>query len=125
MKKILICAFCVTVGYASHAQSKGSSKPEKTIIKEVTLTPPPQTDDMIKDGSAMAGMMNNFGPMMGNMVKSMMDAQLDYFKQPGKMEEIAKLQKQYFDALIKEGFNTDQALKIITSDSILPKSNGK
>lgn len=68
-------------------------------------------------GDAMKMMM----PMMANMSKVIMDAQLNYYKQPGKLAEVAKLNKTYFDALIQEGFTRDEALKIITSVSILPK----
>ena len=60
-------------------------------------------------------------PMVSNMAKVMMDAQLNYYKQPGKITEVAKMNKTYFDALLKEGFTRDEALKIITANSILPK----
>jgi hypothetical protein len=63
------------------------------------------------------------GPMYASMAKSVLDAQLAYFKQPGKLAEIAKLNKEYFDALVKEGFTYDQALKIITSSSLISKSS--
>ena len=67
--------------------------------------------------------MSSVGPMYANMVKSMMNAQFDYFKQPGKIAELANMNKQYFDALIKEGFTNDQALKIVTSNGLLSKSS--
>lgn len=60
-------------------------------------------------------------PMVSNMSKTIMDTQLEYYKQPNKLAEIAKLNKAYFDALLQEGFTRDDALKIITSNSILPK----
>ncbi|WPU96825.1 hypothetical protein SNE25_14980 [Mucilaginibacter sabulilitoris] len=53
------------------------------------------------------------------MAKSLMDSQLNYYRQPGKIEELAKVNKQYFDALKKEGFTEDQALRIITTGGIL------
>lgn len=65
--------------------------------------------------------MNAMGPMISNMAKAMMDTQLEYYKQPGKLTEVAKLNKAYYDALRKEGFSSDDALKIITSESIMPK----
>lgn len=65
--------------------------------------------------------MNAIGPMMATMSKTIMDTQLEYYKQPGKLAEIAKLNKAYFDALVNEGFTRDEALKIITANSILPK----
>jgi hypothetical protein len=100
---------------------------EKTKTVSFMLKSPP-----IKIDTAIAmngfpdimGAMNNMGPMFSNMAKSLMDAQIEYYKQPGKLTEIAKLNKQYFDALVKEGFTEDQALKILISDSLLPKSSG-
>lgn len=103
---------------------------QRVFITDVKITGPnggspylasgsDQQSDM-KDG--MANAMSAMGPMYTSMAKSMLDAQFAYYKQPGKIAEIAKLNKEYFDALIKEGFTNDQALKIITSNSLIPKS---
>lgn len=120
MKKSLLIGLILSgICTASFAQTKPKSKTK--VVDSVSVISKPSKDFFGDAG--MAGMMNSFGPMMSNMAKSMMDAQLEYYKQPGKVEEIAKLNKQYFDALVKEGFTADQALKIITSDSFLPKSN--
>ncbi|MES2277622.1 MAG: hypothetical protein V4592_16475 [Bacteroidota bacterium] len=116
-KTILLSLLFLGIGAVSFAQSKPKIK-SKTVVDSVTVADP------FAGKNGMMGIMNSMGPMMSNMAKSLMDAQLDYYKQPGKLEEIAKLNKQYFDALVKEGFTNDQALKIITSDSFLPKGNG-
>jgi hypothetical protein len=115
---VLFSLICIA-SYAQKTTKAKTSHPKDSI--DVSA----KKNEAFGENGAMNGMMNSFGPMVSNMAKSMMDAQLDYFKQPGKIEEIAKLQKQYFDALMKEGFNAEQALKIITSDGILPKSTGK
>lgn len=105
-----------------------SQSTPKTL--SVRLTPPlPQRSlDISKHAtggeSAMMGAMNSMVPMFGTMTRSIIDAQIEYYKQPGKLAEIAKLNKQYFDSLVKEGFTEEQALKIITSNSLLPKSAG-
>lgn len=95
-------------------------------ITDVVLLPPPPPVNMMGQPSTganeMANAMNAMGPMYSTLAKSMLDAQLDYYKQPGKLTELAKLTKEYFDALTKEGFTYDQALKIITSNSLIPKS---
>ena len=93
----------------------------KIKITDVVLTPPPIPAPGEQDN--MNNAMNSMVPMYKTMVSSMMNAQFDYFKQPGKIAEIANLNKQYFDALIKEGFTSDQALKITTSNSLLSKSS--
>jgi hypothetical protein len=94
-------------------------------ITDVVLVPPPPANMMSQPSigtDGMANAMNAMGPMYTTLAKSMLDAQLDYYKQPGKLTELAKLTKEYFDALAKEGFTYDQALKIITSNSLISKS---
>ena len=97
---------------------------QNVVIRDVVLTPPPPpvTSNVNFDNN-MAGVMQSMGPMLTNMTTAMMDAQLKYYKQSGKITEIAKLNKQYFDALVNEGFTQDQALKIITSEGLLPKAS--
>jgi hypothetical protein len=94
------------------------------VITDVVLTPPqPSVTSNVNFNSDMAGIMGSVGPMLTTMATATMDAQLKYYKQPGKITEIAKLNKQFFDALVSEGFTQDQALKIITTESLLPKAN--
>jgi len=100
------------------------------ITDVVLLPPPPIQRDTASTGlfygnasNEMQNAMSSMGPMYASMAKSVLDAQLAYFKQPGKLAEIAKLNKEYFDALVKEGFTYDQALKIITSSSLISKSS--
>ncbi|TFF37308.1 hypothetical protein [Mucilaginibacter psychrotolerans] len=73
-------------------------------------------------GSDPFGGMGGIGGMYKNMMKGIMDAQISYYKEPGKMAELAKLNKQYFDALVKEGFTEDQALKLVAASGLGPKS---
>jgi hypothetical protein len=89
----------------------------KVVTKMTIMPPPPRTGT-----NELGNIFNSMGPMFSNMAKSMMDAQLEYYKQPGKIAEIAKLNREYYNALVKEGFTYDQALKIITSESLLPKA---
>ncbi|MES2425966.1 MAG: hypothetical protein V4560_03295 [Bacteroidota bacterium] len=98
------------------------TKSQGVVITDVVLSPPPINNANVNMGNNMSSVFNSMGPMLTNMATAMMDAQLTYYKQPGKIDEIAQLNKQYFDALIKAGFNADQALKIITSESLLPKA---
>ena len=73
----------------------------------------------------MAGLdgMNAMAPMLSKLTTSVMDSQLNYYKQPKKVAEIAKVNKQYYNALLKEGFTKAEALKIITSAGLTPKAN--
>ncbi|QEM03867.1 hypothetical protein DIU31_010210 [Mucilaginibacter rubeus] len=100
------------------------------VTDVVLLPPPPVAADTASTGlfngspsNYMQNAMNSMGPMYASMAKSVLDAQLAYFKQPGKIAEIAKLNKDYFDALVKVGFNYEQALKIITANGLISKSS--
>lgn len=66
--------------------------------------------------------MNGMGDMYKNILKSSIEASVSYFKQPGVLKELAKLNKTYYDALIAEGFTKEQALQILISTSFIPKS---
>lgn len=92
-------------------------------VTEVVLAPPPingQTNSV--GGVELTNMMGAMGPMYASLIKSMLDAQLSFYKQPGKLTEVAKVHKQYFDALVKEGFTYDQAIKILTSSPLIQMS---
>ncbi len=117
----------------SQSTSDGASK-RATVTDVRLLPPPPVSADTASRGlfygagNEMQNAMSAMGPMYASMAKSLLDANLAYYKQPGKIAELAKLNKDYFDALVKEGFTNDQALKIITSDGLFSKSsslNGK
>jgi hypothetical protein len=113
----------------SLTQSLPAGSTRKVKVTDVVLLPPPPVERQ----DAASGlsqpemdMQNAMGPMYSNMAKVMLNARLDYYKQPGKIDEIAKLTYQYFKALMKEGFAQDQALKIITAGGILsPVGNGQ
>ena len=85
-------------------------------------TSQPASRALATSGNEFSQVMNAVIPMAGNMARTMMDAQLGYYKQPGKIAELAKLNKEYYDALRKEGFSSDDAIKIITSAGIMPKA---
>jgi hypothetical protein len=95
--------------------TKSNQGEQHVKITEVVLAPPPVNESGDNDMGDMANMMNSMGPMYNTLTKSVMDAQLNFYKQPGKLAELASLHKQYFAALLKEGFTDDQALKIVTS----------
>jgi len=113
----------------SLTQSLPAGSTRKVKVTDVVLLPPPPVErqDAVSGLSQQeTDMQNAMGPVYGNMAKAMLNARLDYYKQPGKIAEIAKLTHQYFQALVKEGFAQDQALKIIITGGILsPVGNGQ
>jgi len=102
---------------------------------EVVMSPPPPmdmregVDTAVSMGStfgpSMNGMMTNLGPMMGNMYTSMLNAQLKVYSDPAITTQLAKITKNYYDALVKAGFSSDAALKIITSKQLVSVEGAK
>jgi len=50
---------------------------------------------------------------------SVLNAQLQAYSNPAITDQLAKITKNYYDALIKAGFSEDAALKIITSKQLI------
>lgn len=107
--------------YGVHLEKTQTGK----VTTNVVLTPPP----VVSNGAVFSvnpsenNMFNAVAPMFGTMIKAVMDAQLNFYQDDNKIKEIAKATHKYYEALIAEGFSQDQALKIITSESLLPKGN--
>jgi len=98
------------------------SSPEEQRIKvtEVVLAPPPVNEHFNAQASNdITNMMSAMGPMYSSLIRSMLEAQLNFYKQPGKLTEIAKMQKDYYDALVKQGFTYDQSIKILTANPLI------
>lgn len=97
------------------------SRPEfgdSTSIVEVIVTPPPPVSNE-NATSAVNGEATNFGPALKNMYMGMFTAQLNVYGNPAIIDQLAKNMKSYYDALIKVGFSSDAALKIITSKPLI------
>jgi len=104
---------------------------EHVKVTDVVLAPPPpqvmeevvtKTDTTNVNSFKMdspSAMMNNFAPMMGNMYTSMLDAQIKMYSNPETTTKLAQIAKSYYDALIKAGFTTDAALKIVISKPLV------
>lgn len=54
----------------------------------------------------------------------MLTAQLNTYSKPEIINQIAKITKDYYDALIKAGFQSDAALKIVISKPLIGMDNG-
>jgi hypothetical protein len=104
--------------------NKSATVTERVKVTDVVLMPPPPIEGGMQtitdtayavSGSNPNAMMNNFAPMMGNMYTSMLDAQLNLYSKPETTKKLARITKNYYDALIKAGFSAQAALKIVTS----------
>lgn len=94
-----------------------NSWPEHKIT-DVRLMPPDTAS------SNYPGMFSGANSMFGNMYKSMLDEQIKFYTDSANIEKIAKATKGYYDALMKAGFGSDQALKIITSKQLISSGIG-
>ena len=101
---------------------------------QVTMSPPPPmemiADTLYSDSSNIGGttrtrVMNDMTPMMVNMYKSMLDAQLKVCSDPAVTDRLAKIMRNYYNALIKAGFSMDAAIKIITSKELISLNGNK
>ena len=103
----------------------------RTAITNVTLSPPSPGDMNMQargDTSATANMGLFYGglaPMMATMYSKMLDMQLQLYSKPETIEKLARINKNYYDALIKAGFSEDAALKIITTKPLFSLDNTK
>ncbi|MNJ91512.1 hypothetical protein D3C87_91640 [compost metagenome] len=86
-------------------------------VEVVVTPPPPMRNDF---GTSVAnGEAPNFGPVLKDMYMGMFTAQMNVYSNPAVIDQLAKNMKSYYDALIKVGFSSDAALKIITSKQLI------
>jgi hypothetical protein len=99
MKRSLICALVIVLGFIAvgNAQETKSQPSPEQIQKQMETT------------FAM------MAPMMGKMVEAMIEAQLSALAKPESAEKIAQYVKNLQEALMKQGFSKEEALKIATS----------
>jgi len=118
--------------YYNVSLSKSAPAAEHVKVTDVVLMPPPVPDNgpTVVDSVTSAkfdpsAILNNMGPMMGNMYSSMLDAQLKLYGNPETTAKLAQITKNYYDALIKVGFSADAALRIVTSKPLVSMDGGK
>jgi hypothetical protein len=67
----------------------------------------------------------DFGNMFKNIYSNTIDSYIKYLKTPGKLNEIAKLNKEYFDALVGVGFTREEAMQLLTANPVIPNMSKK
>ena len=99
MKKLVICLLALVLGFIAvgNAQNKQPQPSPEEIQKQIDTT-----FDMMT-------------PMMSRMVEVMIEAQLTVLAKSESAEKIARYVKNLYEALMKQGFSKDEALKIATS----------
>lgn len=99
MKRLLIYVLVLLLGIISvgNAQEK---------------RPQPSGEEIQQQMEKTFAMME---PMMGKMVEAMIEAQLSVVSKPESAEKMARYVKNFQEALVKQGFSREEALRIVTS----------
>ncbi len=61
---------------------------------------------------SMAMMQEMMGPMMSSMMASMMEGMLTVLAKPESADRLATFTRNYYEALLRKGFNEEQALRL-------------
>lgn len=67
----------------------------------------------------------NFKAMYDIAIGAVIESKLDYFESSDAIEKLARLNKRYYDALIKEGFTEQQAMAIVLEVPLLTTNGGE
>ncbi len=89
---------------------------------QIKMVPPPPSSEA--DTDYVQTQMASIKAMAISMYDAMYTGQLNMYSKPGVLEQLAKIMKTYYDALIKVGFSQDAALKIITSKQLVSVDGG-
>lgn len=100
-----------------------SETSHETRATQVIIAPPPPLENGTSTAMGFENMAN-LAPMMNNMYGSMLQAQLNTLSKPAVINQMAKVTKNYYDALIKAGFSVDAALKIVISKPLVSINDG-
>lgn len=96
--KNFLCGVLFTLVFASAVNMSAAEGQQMT---------PDQEQQMLQQN------MNLMIPVLGQMMKAMMQAQLDILSDPKTAEALAIYTKSYYDALIKKGFTKEESLSIV------------
>ena len=101
-------------GTALAAESETQTKQQSASTTQpvsVSVPKSPTPEDMQKNLQAMA-------PMMGTMMTMMLESMAKKLAEPQMAEYYATFMRNYYLALVKQGFTEDQALKIVSSTGL-------
>jgi hypothetical protein len=112
MLKISVALLALVLSTGVFAQTQASSASSRQA----------SSVDMQK---VMDATMNSMVPAMARMAEATIEAQLNVAEKPETALRIATFKKNLYDALVKRGFTTDQALQITIGTAIPAMAAGK
>ncbi len=83
-------------------------------LDEWEMTP----DDLEALQALQGEQMETMGPMFGQMAEQMLQGTFAALSKPETTEQLAAFSKRYYDALIEQDFEPDQALRIVVGFGI-------
>ncbi len=81
--------------------------------------------DAAADESPPAEMVRDMLPVMGDMVGTMMNGMFKELARPESARRLAAFTRNYYEALLEEGFTEGQAMEIVTAFSVPNLPSGK
>jgi len=81
--------------------------------------------DAAADESPPAEMVRDMLPVMGDMVGTMMNGMFKELARPESARRLAAFTRNYYEALLEEGFTEGQAMEIATAFSVPNLPSGK
>jgi len=86
-----------------------------SVVNAEEKRPQPSPEEVRHQMEVAFGAM---APMMGKMMEAMIEAQLSVVSKPESAQKMATYVKNFYEALIKQGFSKEEAFKIVTSVSL-------
>jgi hypothetical protein len=72
----------------------------------------PSAFDASAASDSVTTMMQSMGPAFGMMMENMMEAMRNVLERPETAERLASFARNYYEALLQEGFSEEQALRL-------------
>lgn len=91
---------------------------------EEAAAPAQSIDPQVRQREAQQAMQAMMGPMMAQMMTTMVEAMSQTFAKKEIADNFAAFTRNYYLALVKNGFTEEEALKIVISSG-LPSMGGK
>lgn len=106
MKRVALMAATAGLCGLSASTWADCGSGSKTPCQPAAPSAPPSRADMQQQ-------MNDMVPMFGNMASSMLQGRLAALSDPNTATQLAKFHRNLYNALMAQGFDAEQALRIV------------
>jgi hypothetical protein len=102
-----------------------ATAPNRASAQQPSPTPARHDTSVAAQMQQMMGMFSQMGPMYETMMKAMIEGTLKALGEPENVERMAVFTRQYYEALIKQGFTKEAALQIVAGVGVPALRMGK